>query len=573
MLTSKNFLQKTRAIFLLCGLLAVGLARATNAQTKIQFSGVLGQSQPPETPPLPTVGGGGVARIGDHLWLASGPMLWGFAWQNGGWINDRQVVIPAPVRLSLRDDGERIFVADYTDKIYAFDPRKQGAAAMQPLGAIPRSARAWAVAPVGLEKGFAGQNKIFVLNGDAVTTIKADGTDGGTVLGLARPEKATWPYVSLAVEPTTGDLLVGSYYPDIKVYRFGADGQQIVTDGWPRNAFAQEIVNVPGQNQAWALMAGGGAKALPAVAKGIAPEIAPFWSYHIFGLTTDPNGGYWISSLQGVSGFDKNGAPLKTRLGGMAGVRSLAIATDGTVIATLEGGQRLVRLGLDDEPNAILTSNGNEPWRVAGGYKDKASGLIWSGEQALVLDETAGALWKFDPQRTGGGEKPWVIIAEDKTFSNPRALAGNDATLWVLDDQGLLEAAPNAPDKWQTATLPGLADLSPFTRLAATGDALVVAGAREVRAFARGAGGAYSQLWQTDVAGVTGIAATSDAVMVSDGSARSVVALDAKSGKTLATLDPKTVPGGLTPGALAAQGKWILVADENGKRLLRFSLK
>lgn len=52
-----------------------------------------------------------------------------------------------------------------------------------------------------------------------------------------------------------------------------------------------------------------------------------------------------------------------------------------------------------------------------------------------------------------------------------------------------------------------------------------------------------------------------------------VSVLSADDGRVLARLPASAVPGGMTPGCVAARGRWILVADEQGKRLVRLKVE
>ena len=555
------------------GVLTLGEApapAAAFAPPGLTFSGALGQSQTGGADPVPFVGVSGAATdTAGTLWTAAGDRLYDFTERGGRYALTRQVPLPSPVSQNLQSDGRRCFFLGGDNKLYVFDPTLAGAVP-QALCAVDPKARAFAVAPASLRKGYAARARLFVLAGNAVTAYGADGSSLGTALTLPPPPSEAWSYDALGIEPSNGDLLVGSYYPDDKIYRYGVDGKAVTAGGWPRPLFSTGIEAVGGV--AWATLSGGGAQALPASLTSGAAQLEPGWTHYATGLASDGSGGYWLASSQGLTRFDKHGRSLHQRLGGLSGVRTLALTADGTVLAGVEGGQRQIRLGLDDDPDTPLASNANEPWRMGGGWSDRACAVAPDGGAFLVLDETAKSFWRFDPAKTAWGETPWAKVPVPDGLTAPRTFALGTEFAWILDGNRLLEAPRTDLSHAHAVALPPGMDLAGASALAAgEDDRLFLADATHVRALDRHADGTYTLAWRAAApfVSVAGLAAASRGLLVSDSGAGTVTLLSPQTGAALVQLAAKDVPGGWKPGAVAESGAWAVVADARNARLVR----
>lgn len=539
----------------------------------LRFSGVLGQSQAATAQPLPFLACAGAAVDAQGwLWTVAGDRAFALAPSApDGRRPFRTVVLPsAALAQGVRWDGERLFIACGDDRIYSLDPRTGTVA---PFCSWLKEAKSFGVTPLGVRDGFAAKAKIFIVAGDAVYGVDAAGRGLDSLLRLARPADASWWYCAVGIEPASGDLLVGSYYPDSKVYRFGADGQAVTVDGWPRNGHAQILTDLGGQ--AWILAAGGSAAPLPALRRGPAddlPGLPAAWTWYHAGLAAAPAGGWWLASSQGLVGYASSRAPLGTRLGGLPDVALLALAPDGTVIAAVENGQRLVRLGLADDPDTAFCSDANEPWRTGNGWTGYACGLVWNGDRFLVLDRVGKRLWQFDPWHTAWGEKPWVALTAENSFGDPRLLAAGDGVVWVVDGARLLELPRADLSAARTVALPeGVAATDLVAMAANRDDLLFVALSSRILALERRSNGAYSVGWDRGdgPTGIRGLAAL-DGRLAVVGGAGDLVVLHAADGGAAGRVGPTDVPGGLTPGCLAASDRWVLAADGPKARLLRF---
>ena len=579
----------TSRIFLAIGIVSMALHcipshaadEVAERPVGISFSGVLGQSQPADAEPLPFVGACGVFfdKKG-NLWTAAGNELFMFSRTEGkSWACSKRIALPSPLlgRAGIRWDGERAFFACPDGKLYSFDPETQAVTSFAKTGDFSSSISAFlAVVPAGLTKGYAAKGKIFLLDGIQVQAFKEDGSPSGVVLKLELP-KDTARYCAIGIEPHTGDLLVASYWPGSKIYRFDVSGQQVTSAGWPRSGDASGIVTL--KETAWAVLLGGGAVSLPLDRdKTEASTTESCYTMYASGMAEDPDGGRWIACSQGLVEFDKNGHATKRRLGGVAGVQSMSAADDGTLIALVENGQRIIRLAIDDEPDAVLTSNANEPFRTGAGWSNKACGLAWNGRQFLVLDQTSRQIWRFDPWHMLFGEKPWNEATQPGQFSNPSALTSNGSRTWIVDGGKVLEvnllpgekAVPCPVDLTDSESLGGIVSLS----TSSDGSLLGVASKNKVRAYMRSSTGSYAPLWNAveGFQSISGMSVVKDVLFVAEKGRRSVTGLSLKTGKTVAVLEEGAVKGGMMPACITGSSPWLLVADEQGRRILRFKI-
>ncbi|MDR3707438.1 MAG: hypothetical protein P4L33_03995 [Capsulimonadaceae bacterium] len=554
---------------LACCVIAATLTLPASAQkVTLKYSGALAQSQPAGSDPLAVLSMAGVTTDGQgQIWTGGGTDLYAFRSEGGKLKLVHHASAPTGLNPSahLMSDGERLYYASWDNAVYSIDPAQPDVKAVR-FCTLPANWRAVAMAPAKLTKGFAAKCKLVVLLGATVNGIAADGGDAGAILTLPPPAQGAPYYYSVGFEPSSGDLLVGGYYPDVNVYRFSVDGAQVKDGGWPRNGFAQMIVSVNGTP--WMLAMGGGAQSMPTPLDPATVEtIDRDWTFYGAGLVKDNASTYWYATSQGLCHFDGHGKPLHQRIGALPGVTFAAINSDGTVIAGIEKGGRLARLSLDDEADGALASNGNEPWHIGANWTSHAPAIAADGATFLVLDDKAKQLWRFDPAQADKNQNPWLKIAAPLNLATPRALAVGDAYVWILDGSNVIEAARADLSGARTVSLAGSPALA---FLASAGDsALAVADAQSVSAYARKGDGSYALLWKSTASfdKIAGIAASAAGVAVSDSSG--VTLLDAKTGGVAAKLDAATLPGGATLGAIAAQGSWLVAADDKNARLVR----
>ncbi|HEY3331853.1 MAG TPA: hypothetical protein VGK19_17610 [Capsulimonadaceae bacterium] len=556
-------------------LFAAGSPPVAAQQAALKVSGVLAQSQPAGTKAATFLSADGVAYDSKGvLWVGEGQLLYGITFTAGKATIARTVSVPTGVNpaFHIQSDGPKVYYASWDGKVFTVDTTQADPKPVQfaSLGKF----RSAVLAPAGLTKGFAAKNKILALDNVTVTGYASDGTSNGTVLALPPPAAGAPYYNAIGMDPLTGDAIVAGYYADINVYRYGVDGKEIKEGGWPRGMFAMALPNVG--NTPFGLSAGGGAKSLatpldPATVATVDNE----WVYYGNGLVQDPAGSYLYATSQGLVRFDKHGKPLHQRVGGIHNVKVVSLTSDGTVLAFVDRGGRVVRLALDDDPDASFTSNANEPWRVGGNWSGNAAAVVADGTTFLVLDGPGKQVWRFDPTQSIKGQSNWSKAGTPAGLTAPNGLAIADTMGWVIDGSRVLEGSRADLTTAKAVTLPGIADASGLAFIAAVDDAtLVVAGPQSVTAFTRGGNGAYTQLWKSAApfVKIAGLAATAAGVLVSDADAGTVTMLAPRTGAVVSKVDAAAVTGGFKPGAIAAQGGWAVVFDEQGYRLVRLKI-
>ena len=563
----------------LCGwiFLVSGEAAKADASTPesplARFSGVIGQSQPLGTPPLPFLGAYGVAvdRQG-IVWTASQTTLYGLARTNdGGWTIQDTKDLPSGTEtaLGLDWDGTRLLGVGQ-ETIWAFSPESgmfEEAARLPPGEHIG----GFTAAPGGLAKGFAAAHSLFILQGDQVYGCSPTGND--EVLKLERPESAPWQYDALGIEPSTGDLLVGSSYPDAKIYRYevSAEGSgiQVIRGSWPRPGGSTILPVLP--DQAW-MLNGNEATPLSPSPSGefAAGTLGPYWIAAANGLAKDPAGGYWISCRQGLLHVDGK----VRRLGGTPGIGAMAIDNDGNLVALAEEGQRLIRFSIDDGPDDPVRSSTDGPFRIGGSWQGRGNDLAWDGRRFLVTDRISRCLWTVLLPELQDEKSGWGKLTGAGALAGPQATARIGNGDFILDDGVLRPWSASTGELLPPLTLPAATDGGqPFTRLAGSKSGLcILASETHVVAYQLDDQGSLRPLWTyDDFSAVSGLAASNDEVFVSDAKQGRVSIFDGLSGRALGSLDAAT-QGGMKPGALTVSFPWLFVADDAGYRVLRFRL-
>ena len=187
--------------------------------------------------------------------------------------------------------------------------------------------------------------------------------------------KGAWN--SIGIDPESGDLLAGAGYPDRIVRRFSVNGDEVKNKRWPMRVTCEMMQTTP--TETWICH---GLFGFHSVCGGTnSPNkneiafIKNYWTHRATAITRLSDGSVCIASSQGAVFFDRDGKPLSQRIGGITGIRQMAVATDGTLLAVCEDSHRVLRLSISDKPNAQLTCNSYEPWYVGGGWKGGSGGL------------------------------------------------------------------------------------------------------------------------------------------------------------------------------------------------------
>lgn len=548
---------------------ALGASQRCPAQTgnrdRLVLVGTLGQSQPPQTP-APFLSAEGVEEMQDgYLWIGADRSLYEYArTQGGAWRLIRTVPLPAAITtdsgLQTRGDAS-LYAACGDGWIYRLDA-SQSASQPSRWRPLPPGARAFLVTPSGAVRGFACEAQAFALVDRAVIACRADGRN--QVLALPKVEGG---YQTIGLEPSSGDMLAASSYPDMHIYRYAPDGRQVVAGGWPRAGFAVCLFDVRGV--AWALLAGGGASSLPADTNGGDFEhFETRFEYPARGFCAAAGGGYWLASSQGVSRLDAWGKPDGEHIGGLPGASQLAVTGDGRIVAATDGATRFVCLHIDDAPGDAICSDGNAPWTTAG-KRDIAGGVTRSGNECLVVDKSRKSLFRFRPEHEASEDEPWVEVAAAAPLADPSAIAGGEQRVWVVDSDQILESPLQEPLNFRPAALPAYAapDAPPIIAASPNESLLFVASPNDVSCFRRNADGAYDRAWKAGLSGVVSLAASDHDVFAVMRGEPSIAVIDISTGG--ATIQKTQDPGEtIVYSAIAYHNGYVVAADSAGCRLL-----
>lgn len=387
-----------------------------------------------------------------------------------------------------------------------------------------------AIADAGTSAGFAAKGKIFALDGRDVHAFSIDGKPLGVVLTL--PELLNkCPYTTLAILPGSGDLLAASYYPDLKFYRFQADGSEYKKDGWPISGWVTETAFAEGR--IWGFHSAATGYSASVVKRNDLPKIGKNDLY-LTGIATNGKNGYYLNTSQGIKHYPVGSLEEAVeRIGGSGNVKALAL--NGSQIA-VSLGNRLYGLNLDDACDSPLSSQGNEPWRVGNGWSGESDGIVPDGKAFLVYDRKGKILWRFQPQVQGA--ERWV--RQPETFRDLRDMAVRDGKKFFLDE-GKFAGRNN------------LNRIDAFDP-----DTIVVADKNSVSLIAKG-----QEQWTTALKEIRDIAVIGSFAAVATGD--SLLLLDRKDGKIVFQTPAKLEH-------LAADGKWLIGSDPEKAAILRFKL-
>ena len=392
---------------------------------------------------------------------------------------------------------------------------------------------------------------------------------------MPKPDKGSWD--ALGIDPENGDILVSVGYPDDKTRRFSTSGET-VNSNWPVKAKSSLICT--GRGGVWVGHGLFGFLPVPKISglnlkprDGFVPN---YWTHDATGISKLSDGTVCVASAQGLVFFSASGVPLDRRIGGLDSISSLAVSSEGELLASCGDSSRFLRFTVDGAASSQLLCNSHEPWHTANGYSGKTLSFAWDRGDFLVLDATSKAVWSFDPNHTGWAEAPWKMLTDKTAFSKPRSLAAGDLLYWVLDDTRILEFNRfDGPASNVIESIPGL-DLSKVKAISAATDKLLfLATSNSIVALRRDSKDDYSIAWQRDFSAVqlTAISSDSRAVAALFRNSGSLELYDAKTGSVLASVKPSLLPGGFDPAALCLSWPWLYAYDDFGKRIVRLKIE
>lgn len=539
-----------RSLLLLSLTLAFWMGTSLPASAKLRLSGILGQSQPAETiEPLPDVSMRGIAcDPTGHLWsFSEDGRLRCFGKEDDRWVLARTVKPPSSIGAGeLQRFNEKLIYAGTDRVVYLFDPVSE---MVEKLAVLPEKTLAFTVDRT--QQPY----RCLALLQDRLVGLDPGSSGTWAELFPVDPPRSG-KLQTLAVDPLSGEILIGTTWPDCKIRVYGKDGTE---PRHPVSCRAEYMAVI--DDMVWGLL--NGARTVTGVT-GPPTVIQAPWSDLTTGLTHLPDGSWWIATSQGLLEFDALRQPTGHRIGGLSTLPLLSVAPDGTLIAYDRG--RMLRLSIDAAPDAPLHCGWREPFRVGANWRSHACAMRFDGTRFLVLDDVANRLWAFDPWHTGWRQETWLALCPENTFKQPTSLAVGDCRLFVADaERGVL-----------TRRHPGDGDFVPMGiaengLLAANLDGMLwVAAPNQIDAYRVGEKGNAELCWQQNFGEETikGLAAGESILAVIHGN--SVCLLAVTDGSLEDEVAPDCIPGGMEPVSIAILEPWILVGDAKGRRILRF---
>ena len=406
-----DFVMKGSVCMGLCAMALGCLWTAQGADVRWVEDGVIGQSQGADAEPFPRIG----------LTVAGG--RGGCVYLDGAWRVRRGSRTPEKlartVPFPLVSDG---------DGLYCFNPNRselmrvaeteEGLAYAGVALAVPKfewNAR-WAVAPADVTGSFARRAKFAVLDRKTCRAygFAADGSPLGVLVDYSDMPKSN-QVQSVGFFAETGDLLLGTGYPERKTHRFGADGREIRDAAWPApmEAGAYRLAN----GRTWAL-----SQRVQEVTRNAAAR------RHVGGNVDTMNSiawtgdGYWLGTSRGAEFFPSDGSEEPACcLGGCGAVESLAIL-DGRVFATV--GRRICAYWLDDRPGEAMWSDDFQLWHLAMSRDGRVLSVgLKDGKLAYRYAVKNGAeeWWLFDYRFADWTHRPQRLHKCDKAPEGVRS--------------------------------------------------------------------------------------------------------------------------------------------------------
>ena len=515
----------------------------------MRFSGILGQSQPPELTPLAVVGVRGVAfdSVG-RLWTyAEDGKLTSLVRRDNVWTIDRTVRLPAHLGVgTLQQVGERLWLAGGDGRLYRFEPASGRVATFTKL---PKSTVAFYVDAVH------SPNRLLALAGTAVMAAELRSDAPWHPLFELKTLRSG-RYNSLAVDPADGTILVGSSWPDCTVRSYDDAGRETRN---PRiGVRAEQLITAAGE--AWALNDGATALNLTA---GTKSSFRHSWYSASTGLARADDGAWWMATSQGLLTFASDRQPAGRRIGGLTGPALLAVAADGTLLAYERG--RMLKMTIDDLPDSPLSCHWLEAFRVGANWKSHGCAMQFDGIGFLVLDDRAERIWTYDPWHTGWQDKTWQALTPEHAFNHPKSLAVGNGRIFVADTIGVTMRRHPGTDNFVPTGIKATGLLA-----ANRGGMLFLATGDAITAYDVSDSGSVIKRWNKKIDGgpAIGIAAGERVLAVVNGAGLALFGVD--QGVPVAIMSSRDVPGGMAPTAVAVLEPWILVGDAKGRRILRF---
>jgi len=248
-----------------------------------------------------------------------------------------------------------------------------------------------AVVPDDPTHPFAGKGKYVTYDKkrDALLALDEKGAERGELFPLPeRREKSE--IVGLGFLPDSGDLVASSYYPDLRIYRFKADGTQVTGHGWPARCGFGFFRKFGGKLYHCGTPAVLRMEENLAGARGNAFRIG---NEHVTCGYAKQGDRDYIGTSQGLYVKEPGETEFRKRMGGIRPLTALAV--NGKYVYMSMGGT-IRWLYLDEDATGPFASSDDNVLRVNGGWTEKPYDMVPDGDDLLVAAGKLGT-WRFKP--------------------------------------------------------------------------------------------------------------------------------------------------------------------------------
>lgn len=279
--------------------------------------------------------------------------------------------------------------------------------------------------PMSCTAGWVAEWESFSLDRKAqvVRGVRRDNGEERVVFAYGKMLEQSAKVASVGVLAETGDLLLGTTYPDDKVYRFSPDGKEVRNVLWPTSAAAERFGYADGRT--WALSSGAvSLETRPGVKR---TEIGR-GEHQVLAIVGSAKRGYWLATTQGALFFDP--AELRhaaRRVGGIGAATALGLNGDGRLV--IASGYRAFGAWLGDFPDDRLDCN-LLSWLIGARWSGCTTAIDVDEKGVFYMHDTKdGKKWGFDPRITAwtqrhqrrfpADERDIVGMVEDPAWGLP----------------------------------------------------------------------------------------------------------------------------------------------------------
>ena len=263
--------------------------------------------------------------------------------------------------------------------------------------------------PMSCTKGWAAEWASFALDRKAqvVRGVRRGNGEKMVALAYGKMLEQSSKVVSVGVLVETGDLLLGTTYPDDKVYRFAPDGSEVRDALWPAPVSAERFGYADGRT--WAL--GNGATTLE-TRPTVKPTRIGKGEHQVRAIAGSAKRGYWLATSQGALFFSP--AELRyaaRRVGGINAVTALGLNGEGRLVIAC--GHRAYGAWLGDFHDDRLDCN-MLSWLIGARWSGSTTAIDVDEKGIFYLHDTKdGKKWGFNPRVTAWTQRRLRMFPAD----------------------------------------------------------------------------------------------------------------------------------------------------------------